>query len=251
MSGSRMSDEVGLEIMRAGSVSSVLSNLYRRILYTNGVDPNRYSALMQRYIYKAHSAKNRAERVTARETLSKELLSPEMTFKTFMKGVVFLQTSSVAFGVRLRFSGRKQILSMKEVELTEAMKDFIELDRRAKSDDCQPVGAILSGIFKEIEEKMALSAEEKTELGSRYLQRTTSLQSGKSKASKVTALSEALKPEITFKTLFKGLLYLDPKSVEFIATLTLPGGKISSTSERVDMTDDVNLDTGEDDGNQQ
>lgn len=98
---SRRRKPTGFEAMPSGSVGSILSNLYRKILHDLGITPDRYAALMDRYIRRAYMDPNRKEMATARQTLSKELLKPTMTFKTFFKGLVFLAPKKIEIRIRL------------------------------------------------------------------------------------------------------------------------------------------------------
>lgn len=96
----RKSKPFGMEI-RTGEVGGILSKLYRQILHDLGITPDRYEALMQRYIKRAHLGPNRNEKAAARAGLSKELLKASMTFKTWIKGIVFLAISKIKITVTL------------------------------------------------------------------------------------------------------------------------------------------------------
>lgn len=85
----RKAKPFGLEI-KSGDVGGILARLYRQILHDLGITPERYEALMSRYVARAHLDPNRKAKAAARASLSKELLKAAQTFKTFIKGIVFL-----------------------------------------------------------------------------------------------------------------------------------------------------------------
>lgn len=78
------------QAIRTGDINGILARLYRIIIHQLGIDENRYEALMERYIKKAHLQPNRKEKAAARASLSKDLLKEAMTWKTFFKGLAFL-----------------------------------------------------------------------------------------------------------------------------------------------------------------
>lgn len=94
--------------IRSGSVGGILAKLWRTIMRDVGLEAgDRYEALMQRYIQKALLDPNRVEKATARASLSKELYKVSMTWKTFIKGLSFLNVVKFSIHIRLHHSNGK------------------------------------------------------------------------------------------------------------------------------------------------
>jgi hypothetical protein len=81
--------------------------MYRKILSDLGVTSDRYDALMNRYVAKAQLYPNRKEKAAARASLSKELLKEFMTWKTLVKGIMFLAVPKFDFTIRLYHASGK------------------------------------------------------------------------------------------------------------------------------------------------
>lgn len=117
--------------IRTGSVGSILAKLYRTILHDLGIDPSRYEALMERYIQRAHMDPNRKAKAAARAGLSKELLKETMTFKTFIKGLLFLAVARVDFKVTLHHANGK----ITTHEMNVIMDSLSEDETEGKNDE--------------------------------------------------------------------------------------------------------------------
>lgn len=89
----------------SGRVGSILARFFRIILTDLKIDAERYNSLMQRYIQRAHQNQNPVVQMEARARLSKDLMKDEMTWKTWIKGVMgFLSVIRIDFTVRLHHS---------------------------------------------------------------------------------------------------------------------------------------------------
>ncbi len=90
------------------SVGGLLATLWRNIMHACGLkELDRYNALMERYIQKAFLDPNRVEKASARASLGKELLKDSMTWKTFIKGLNFLNVLKFELTVRLHHANGK------------------------------------------------------------------------------------------------------------------------------------------------
>ena len=115
----------------SGSVGGLLAALWRRIMHDIGLtDLARYNALMERYVQKALLDPNRVEKATARASLSKELLKVSMTWKTFIKGLSFLNVIKFELKIKLHHANGKTT----EHNLNVALED-IEIFGSEKDDD--------------------------------------------------------------------------------------------------------------------
>jgi hypothetical protein len=78
-----------------------LSALFRKILFDMNVTPETGLRLMEEYIKKLVKADPKLDKSSERNNASQVLYSPEMTWKTFMKGLRFLSPIRVLFTVEL------------------------------------------------------------------------------------------------------------------------------------------------------
>lgn len=86
--------------VNTGTEGSILSKIYRTILTDLGMDRQRYEALMNKYIQRSQHYPDRVQRAAARASLNKELLKESMTWKTFIKGLVFLRLWKIDITIR-------------------------------------------------------------------------------------------------------------------------------------------------------
>lgn len=115
----------------SGSVGGLLAALWRKILHDIGLkELDRYNSLMERYVQKALLDPNRVEKATARASLSKELLKVSMTWKTFVKGLSFLNVIKFELKIKLFHANGK----MTEHALNVALED-IEVFGSEKDED--------------------------------------------------------------------------------------------------------------------
>lgn len=93
---------IGQEI-RFGGVDSVLSALFRKIIYQTGIGTARFNQLMEQFLSDKRNLipQNIKERSSARGNLRKELLKSTMTWKVFCKGLSFLNITKFEISIRL------------------------------------------------------------------------------------------------------------------------------------------------------
>lgn len=121
----------GKEITK-GSVGSILSRFFRNIMHSIGVEQGRFDDLIRRYIQKALLDPNRVERATARASLGKDLLKISMTWKTFIKGLAFLNVLKFELSMRLYHANGKVTDHRLDVVLDEI--DFENIDKDGADD---------------------------------------------------------------------------------------------------------------------
>ena len=108
--------------IQSGPPGAILARMYRKILNDLGVTSDRYDALMNRYVAKAQLYPNRKEKAAARASLSKELLKEFMTWKTLVKGIMFLAVPKFDLSIRLHHASGK----VTEHSLTVVLDDDLE-----------------------------------------------------------------------------------------------------------------------------
>ena len=84
-----------------GTSDSILSALFRSILYDIGITPTRFNILLERYMINANLPKNTKESSSLRGNLKKELLKGFMSWRVFIKGLVFLNIGKFDLSINL------------------------------------------------------------------------------------------------------------------------------------------------------
>lgn len=90
----------GKEI-RTGTTDSILASLFRTVLADLGINVNRFNTLLNKYIVHANIPMNTKEISSVRGNLKKELLKSVMTWKVFVKGLLFLGITKFDITIRL------------------------------------------------------------------------------------------------------------------------------------------------------
>lgn len=198
----------GTEIVK-GPVGSVLSNMYRTILFGLGMGEDRYDALMSRYIRKAVANGSRKDRADARAGLSEELLKETMTWKTFLKGLKFLAATYVEVTLNLWLNDKTSV--------HKKVFNLMDFDVEADGDDDEAgvdttaftPGTILGSFFESIKTDLKISPEEHDVLMENYIKASHVSASKKSEAAAKSSLTKELsRPAMTWKSFVKGLNYL-------------------------------------------
>ena len=183
----------GMLIM-TGGVESILARLFRVILQDLNVSVDRYDALMIRYIQKAHLDKNRLSRADARVGLSKELLKDRMTWKTFIKGLDFINVTSFEIGFIVNYADGT------------AGRYTLQVHRDMLLDE----GSVLSKVFQMIRADRVSSKEVHAAFVKKYIANfKLTASKAEQSATKASLNKELLKPSISWKTFVKGLAYVD------------------------------------------
>lgn len=85
--------------IKASGAGNILAKLYRKMLLGLGIGPDRYEALFDRYVQKATLDPRRKSEIRA--GLKEALLAEEMTIKTFVKGMEFLNIPKYTISVTI------------------------------------------------------------------------------------------------------------------------------------------------------
>ncbi len=208
-------------IIKSGTVGSILSRLFQRILHNLGITPDRYEALMARYIQKATTLPDRKEG-TSRVSLSKELLKKSMTWKTFLKGLEFLYVSKFEICLRLHNEEGKIFYCNKVVMMNQITME----------------GKILSEFYLDIMKAVGMTTDLYNELMIRYVNKACLTGSRKDRAGVRASLNkELLKPSMTWKTWIKGLVFLAITKVEVSLVLTHESRRITNHEDTILLDD--------------
>ena len=106
------------EPIHTGGTDSILSSLYRIILFNLNIDTTRFARLMEQYIIKSQIPLNSKESNSVRGNIKKELLSSKMSWKVFIKGLVFLDIRKFEIVIRLHHPNKMITEHSKVVVLT-------------------------------------------------------------------------------------------------------------------------------------
>lgn len=217
----------------SGGVGSVLARFIRGIMADIGLKKDdRYNALMARYISRASMLPDGGKLFAVRQGLSVELRKENITWKTFMQGLDFL-------------GGREFILMF-----VLRHRDGSETYHSVVSKVLKPheAGTVLAKLLWEIFFDLNVHGEKYEQLMKTFIEKTRTRDQlhARERASIRAALSkEFLKPNITWKTLIKGLLFMDIP--EFTIRLTLSHVvRARSKHELVVKIDDIDP-SGDDD----
>lgn len=90
--------------IKTGSSDSILASLFRTILMDLNVTAIRFDRLLERYINNARLPNNIKEASSQRGNLKKELLKSSMSWKVFVKGMVFLNVRKFDISIKLHLS---------------------------------------------------------------------------------------------------------------------------------------------------
>ena len=209
----------GVKIL-TGGIGSILSRLYRTILNDIGMEAGRYDALMQRYILKALQSANRNERAEARMGLSKELLKESMTWKTYIKGIEFLNVEKMELDLLLNYDENK------------VSRHILMVPCEEFSDP----SAILSRLYQQVLSSRDISPAQSMILMDAYIEKTRSGQSKKDKTAARASLNKELqKAGMSWKTFVKGLVFLQAVKFTLFTTLYHRNTKITNHFVKVSL----------------
>lgn len=93
--------------MRTGGTDSMLSALWRKIVFDLGIDGPRFLKYIQNYIEEAKLPYNLKDVSSVRGNIKKELESERMTWKVFIKGLLLINIDVITLQVTLRHKSGK------------------------------------------------------------------------------------------------------------------------------------------------
>lgn len=102
----------------------ILGVLMSNIFHALRIQEDEYSRLMDAYIERSRAVVHKRQKATIRASVSKELLKGSMTWKTFMKGLVFIGVSRFTIRVKLYHAAKPATIH----EIAVAVDGFDESD---------------------------------------------------------------------------------------------------------------------------
>lgn len=222
------------KVIRSGNVGGALTSLYRTIMFGLGITADRYDALMARYIQKALFDTSRKEKAMVRIGLSKELLKESMTWKTFVKGIKFLNVPKFELYLTLWQSTGNMTMHSIAVSSDEYDLDKMDTDERAPGQ----LGEILAKLYKSVQETLSSTKEESERLMEKYLATYHYKLKKSDKATVRAGLAKELnKGSMTWKTFIKGLTFLDVAKTDLQIVLYHHGNKVTKHQISLVMSD--------------
>lgn len=208
----------------SGGVGSVLALMFRRILKELGLDSkDRYDSLMMRFIQRATLLPDPEKKVAMRQGLATELLKESITWKTLMRGLEFLAIDRFRLAVILHHRDG--------TESTHSI-DSPLLDEKT-------AGTVLSGLLKNIFFDLGITGSQYNELMEQYIDRSrTTIHRLQRATIRASTSKELLKHNVTWKTFFKGLSFIDIPRFKLVMTLFHSRGKVTTHEVAVRLDDD-------------
>ena len=115
--------------IKTGPSDSVLASLFRTVLMDLGITAIRFEKLLDRYIIQAKLPNNVKEASSQRGNLRKELLKTTMSWKVFIKGLMFLNVIKFDITIRLYHPAGRVTEHIKTVRLDrdpELLEDILK-----------------------------------------------------------------------------------------------------------------------------
>lgn len=216
--------------IRSGSVGSIPANLFRSILYACGMKEDRFLALIDRYVIQAKAKADTPDQALAKANLGQELMKQSITFKTWVKGIEFLHVREFKLRVVLHHEDGRVTTHHTVVH---------------KEQFSQP-NRILADFYRSILSDLEMEPALYDEYMQRYITKSFINPNRKDKASIRAGISkELLKPDMTWKSWVKGMVFLAAVKLEFYVFLQHENGKSTSVLETVNL-DDIKGDLGND-----
>lgn len=100
-----------------------LSTFFLEIQSELGINPNKFEELIRSYMIRARIPMTAVNRSQTRGNLKKELLGPNLSWKSFIKGLCFLCVTQFDMIVDLELRGKEHSLHIRTIVLNE-LEDF-------------------------------------------------------------------------------------------------------------------------------
>lgn len=190
------------EEIKTGTSDSILSSLFRTILNDIGMDIHRFNGLLLKYLTRINQQLNFREIASIRGNLSNELLKSVMTWKVFMKGLLFLNIQH--FMLTITVENDKEEISQHEVFVD--MKEFSTVK---KVDSINP-DYILANLFKLIKEGLNIDEVKFNDLITDYIRRVNiGIKDEEISSIKGNLKKELNRKHMTWRVFIKGLMFLN------------------------------------------
>lgn len=193
------------ERIGSGGSDAILSGYFRDILLNLGIDVGRFQALLDRYIISQGIATNTVEIYTSRSALRREFMNQTMTWKVFVKALMFLKTHKVTIEIILHRDESEPSVHEYTFELTEQKEESEEPN-------------VLAVFFKKIQSELGIKDD--SALYQNYLDHYVKFSKpGSSTVEQYTAKCslrrEISKSNISWKVFIKGIIFLRTFKVNF------------------------------------
>lgn len=110
--------------IKTGTTDSILAGVFRTILSNLNIDPAAFNSLLEKYIIKTGVPNNIKEISSLRGNLKKELLKSVMSWRIFVKGLVFLNIIKFDIAFTLYHAIGKVTIHGRTVTLDPDSKDY-------------------------------------------------------------------------------------------------------------------------------
>lgn len=188
----------------SGGKGAILATLFRKILIDLDVSVNRYNALMENYLRRSHQTRNRLIKDHARQGLHDELMKGSITWKTFLKGIDFLNFPSFTMKFRLEIKGG--------ITAT--------ISKKSGDDGIDDPGAFLGSFAKEIRDALLVDREALQVLLEKHLDRQGLTDAKERAAMKASLNKDLAKTKMTWSTFIKQFFILEVTSFTVAMYLT-------------------------------
>jgi len=109
----KLSDEI-----KNGDSDSILASLFRTILDDLNIDIKRFDSLLENYITRCKLPKDPKNLSIVRSNKKRELLSLKLSWKVFIKGLMFLNVKKFDIQITLHHANKVKTVHSKSVILT-------------------------------------------------------------------------------------------------------------------------------------
>lgn len=111
-----------------GDADSILSGLYRALLFNGNVQAHQFERFLVNYIQKIHKeATNIRDRTSLKASLYKELMADRLSWRVFIKGLRILNLDRFDISIRV-YSGKHIVEVNKSIMLS-------DIEEKEKDDD--------------------------------------------------------------------------------------------------------------------
>lgn len=211
------------ERIGSGGTDAILASFFREILLDFSIDVNRFQALLDRYIVQSGLASNTAEISTSRSALRRELMNMGMTWKVFIKGLLFLRIEEAELILTL-FKDDDDQFGTSVYSYTFNVKE--EQRRINKEDKDHNRKNTLATFFDQIKDGELEKGKELSQYFQKYVEEAKPGSRVDQQSSTKTSLARELgKKNISWKVFVKGLILLRARKIKIGLILTHQIGK--------------------------
>lgn len=104
-------------MIKTGNSGSILSAMFRTILFELGINPNKFDILMEQYISRNTLTISNKKAANLRGYVKKELFQETMSWKTFINGLTLLRIKSFKITLTLTHEVNKITVHEQEIKL--------------------------------------------------------------------------------------------------------------------------------------